>query len=128
MIDNQIRRDDRLTNFLCVDVQHIRTDLEAWIQEELIQSIQTCSVMLEVEPDGPVKEAIAKTLARLRHIDAYEFKAASDKSKKADEDVSSDEADNVFHGYDWLMQAQSDLVRIGRELLDIRNQLADVVI
>ena len=127
MIANQIKRDEQLTNFLCVDAQHVRTDLEAWIREELTQSIQTCSIRLEVEVDGPLKDAIGNTLHRLRRIDDYEFTEASNKSKQADEDVASDEADNAFHGYELLMQAHSDLVRIGRELLDIRYQLAEIV-
>ena len=123
MFANQLKRDEKLTNFLCVDAQRVRIDLEAWIREELTQSIQTCSIRLEVEVDGPLKDAIENTLYRLRHIDDYDFTEASNKSKQADEDVTSGEADNAFHGYELLMLAHSDLFRIGRELLDIRYQL-----
>ena len=126
LIANQIKRDDQLTSFLCGDARHIRVDLEAWIREELIQSIQTCSTRLETEADGPLKAAIGKTLDRLRHIDDYEFPAARDRSEKTNEDVESGEADNVFDGYEMLMQGQTDLVRIGRELLDIRYDLIKI--
>ena len=126
LIANQINRDDQLTSFLCGDVRHIRVDLEAWIRDELNQSIQACNVRLEHEVDGPLKEAIAKTLNRLRHIDDFEFSRALDRSKKTNEDIESGEADNVFDGYDSLIMAQSDLLRIGRELLDIRNHLASI--
>ena len=123
---NQIRRDDQLTSFLCGDARHIRVDLEAWIRDELIQSIQTCSIRLESEIDGPLKEAIGNTLSRLRHIDDNEFPAALDRSEKTNEDVESGEADNVFDGYEMLIQGQTDLLRIGRELLSIRYDLIKI--
>ena len=126
MIANQIRRDEQLTTFLCVDAQRVRADLETWIREELIQSIQTCAVLLEVEVDGPLKGAIEKTLKRLRHIEDYEVEVAVEKSKEAEDDFRSGDADNAFSGYESLMQAQSDLFRIGRELLDIRDHLNSI--
>lgn len=123
MFANQMNRDEQLIAFLCVDAQRVRADLETWIREELIQSIQTCSVIMEVEPNGPLKDAIEKTLNRLQHIQGYEFGVASDKSKRAEEELREGEADNAFHGYEWTIRAQSDLFRIGRELLDIRERL-----
>ena len=126
MIANQINRDEQLTNFLCVDAQRIRADLETWIREELIQSMHMCSVMLEVETDGLLKDCVESALNRLRHIEQYEIGMASGRSKRAEEEFRSGEADNAFDGYELVMRAQSDLVRIARELLDIRDRLIPI--
>ena len=127
LIANQINRDDQLTSFLCGDVRHIRIDLETWIRDELNQSMQSCSVRLEYETDGPLKDAIAETLGRLRHIEDVEFSRALDRSRRANDDVEAGEGDNVFDGYDSLITAQSDLLRIGRELLEIRYSLVSIM-
>lgn len=126
LIPNQIKRDDQLTSVLCVNTGHTRGDLEAWIQEELIESIQVCSIRLEIEVDGPFRGAVENALQRLRRINTYELPEALNRSKKTTEDVGSGEPDNVFEGYDWLVQSLSDLIRIGREVLEIRNQLNDI--
>ena len=126
LIANHIKRDDQLASSLGVDARHFRHDLQAWIQEELTELIQAFGIRLETEPNGPLKDAVQQTVDRLRQINLRELPAAVQKSEKSIADVADGGADNVYHGYELLLQGLSDLIRIGRDLLDIREQLINI--
>ena len=73
-----------------------------------------------------MKDAVQQTVDRLRQINLRELPAAVQKSEKSIAGVADGEADNVYHGYELLLQGLSDLIRIGCELLEIREHLVEI--
>ena len=126
LISNHIKRDDQLTLSLGSNARNFRYDLQEWIHEEVTELIQTFSVRLGTEPDGPLKIAIQETADRLHQINSREFTAAVERSNKSINDVLAGDPDNVYHGYELLLLGLSDLTRIGRELLEIREYLIGI--
>ena len=118
--DREIERDDTLIKGLCSAARTTRQELREWVQAEL-KAILIEAELQERITEGELGNRIKDTVVRLRTINQKDLpKAVSDYDAVMVE-VSQGGFTDVLNAYDQLQQGCAGLVRIIRDLLEIRS-------
>ena len=123
--DLQMERDDDLIKGLCAAARSTRTELREWVQRELNACIYEAGLQ-EAVAQGVLRDEIEQTVKRLRRINHNDLPQAVRDCDDVADDVSRGGYDNVYEAYDQLQKGCAGLVRIVRELLEIRSFIGEI--
>ena len=95
-------------------------ELREWIQTELHACLFEAELQ-ETVAEGILEDKIKETVAFLRRINHQDLPQAVRDYDDARNDVSRGDYDDVYEAYDQLQKGCAGLIRIIRELLEIRS-------
>ncbi len=118
--DREIERDDTLIKGLYSAARTTRQELREWVQAEL-KAILIEAELQEKIAEGELRDRIKNTVVRLRTINQGDLPEAVSNYDGVMVEVLQGGFQDVHDAYDQLQQGCAGLVRIMRELLEIRS-------
>lgn len=119
-----VERDDILIKGLCHAARTMRMELRDWAQTEL-KALLIEAELQETGTRGVIAGQIKSIVERLRFIDRTDLPQAIGAYDDMIADVSQGGSTDIYDAYDQLQQACAGLVRIMRELLEIRSFIGE---
>lgn len=123
--DRKLERDEDLIKGLYGVARSNRWELREWAQAELHACLFEAELQ-EALAKGVVKASITEAVARLRRINSQELPQAIRDYDDTMNDVSGGGYEDVYEAYDQLQRGCAGLVRIMRELLEIRSFIGGI--
>lgn len=118
--DNTIRRDEDLIAGLCYVAQAARKDLREWVQEE-VKALLYEAQLQQIQSTGVLAEQITSIVERLQSINRRDLPEAITAFEDDINEVAHGGYDDVYNAYDQLQKGYAGLMRITRDLLEIRS-------
>ena len=124
--DRAAERDDTLIKGFCyAAARNTRLELREWAQTELNASLIEAQLQ-ESRVEGAIVDQITSTVERLRFIDRVDLPEAIRVFDDMIADVSQGGFTDVYNAYDQMQKGCAGLVRIMRELLEIRSVIGEM--
>ena len=123
--DQAAERDDTLIKGLCQAARNSRLELHEWVQTEL-KTVLIEAQLQETLTEGVIQGQITRIIERLRLIDRMELPEAITGFDDLIVDVGRGGSSDVYDAYDQLQRGYAGLVRIMRELLEIRAFIGEM--
>ncbi len=123
--DKAAERDDALVKGLSQAARTTRMELREWVEMEL-KAVLVEAELQEGLLDGEIGHRVHATIERLRVINHRDLPEAITNYDDAMTDVLQGGFADVHDAYDLLQKECPVLVRIVRELLDIRNFIGEL--
>lgn len=123
--DRAAERDATLVKGLCQAARTTLLELREWAQEEL----NACLIEAELQEglsEGEIREQIEQVVKRLRTINRKDLPEAVNNYESVRTMVMDSGFADVYDAYDQLQQGCSGLVRILRELIEIRTSIGEL--
>lgn len=102
----------------------MRMELRDWAQTEL-KALLIEAELQETRAEGVIATQIKSTVERLRFIDRMDLPQAISEFDDMITDVSQGGSTDIYDAYDQLQKACAGLVRIMRELLEVRSFIGE---
>ena len=118
-------RDDTLIKGLCQAARTTRMELREWIEAELKDLIIKAELQ---EPllQGDLKEKVERTADHLHTISKRDLPEAVRDFDDTIDDVGGGGYEDVYDAYDQLLNGHSKLIRIMRDLLELRSSIGEM--
>ena len=123
--DKAAERDVALVKGLCHAARTTRMELREWVQMELKAVLIEAELQVELKR-GEVGEQIEGVVERLRTINRKDLSEAVNDYDSVMNIVMLGGYGDVYDAHDQLLQGCSGLVRIQRELLEIRTFIGEL--
>ena len=123
--DLALERDDTLIKGLCYAARNTRSELREWAERELKAVLFEAEIQ-ERTVKGVVGDQIKSTVERLRMISLTDMPEAIRTYEDVIDEVLRGGSTDVYDAYDQLQMGCTKLVRIVKELLQIRAFIGEM--
>ena len=123
--DRAEERDDTVIKGLCQAARTTRMELREWVQTELHASLEQGDFEEQAEY-GEIRVRIKQAVERLRVINHRDLPQALTYYDDVINDVANGGFEDVHDAYDKLNQGCVGLIRIMKELLEIRGFIGEM--
>lgn len=120
-----IERDDTLIKYLCGASRNMRNELREWAQSE-VKALNEEAQLFEFVADEPARERLFKVFKDLDAINRIDLPEVVTDYDDTIKELELRGAPDVYEAYDQLETRCSRLVKIVRQLLEIRRVIGEM--